>query len=306
MSFFALFLWAQNDSQSSYNYLRLPVSAHAAALGGDNITIVDDDPSLMFSNPALLLDATPKTIGLNYMNYMSGCHLLSASYNMEFAEKWNVGFGAEYLNYGTMKETDVNNNIIGEFSASDLALSGTLAYELAKNLSGGITMKMLYGKIASYSSMAVAFDLGLNYYHPDTDWSLSLAIKNLGGQISAYEDNFEKVPLDMQLGVSKQFSNSPIRLSMTFTDLNHLDYSLFKHLNVGGELLLSDQFYLALGYNFRRAKDMKVGSGDDESTGGAGLSFGGGINLDRFKLNLSYGKYHVSSSAIVVNLAYTL
>ena len=29
---------AQNDSQTGYNFLRLPASAHAAALGGDNIT----------------------------------------------------------------------------------------------------------------------------------------------------------------------------------------------------------------------------------------------------------------------------
>ena len=31
------------DSQTAFNFLRLPVSAHAAALGGDNITLADDD-----------------------------------------------------------------------------------------------------------------------------------------------------------------------------------------------------------------------------------------------------------------------
>ena len=45
---FALFANAQ-ESQTQYNFLRLPVSAHAAALGGDNITIIEDStiqPSL--------------------------------------------------------------------------------------------------------------------------------------------------------------------------------------------------------------------------------------------------------------------
>ena len=42
------------ESQTEYNFLRLPVSAHAAALGGDNVSIIEDDPSLTFSNPALL------------------------------------------------------------------------------------------------------------------------------------------------------------------------------------------------------------------------------------------------------------
>lgn len=50
-------------SQNAYNFLRLPVSAHAAALGGDNITIIDDDASLMFHNPALLSSVAPRPWG---------------------------------------------------------------------------------------------------------------------------------------------------------------------------------------------------------------------------------------------------
>lgn len=41
-------VWAQ-ESQTAYNYLRLPVSAHAAALGGDNITIIEDDEAFILS-----------------------------------------------------------------------------------------------------------------------------------------------------------------------------------------------------------------------------------------------------------------
>ena len=32
------------ESQTAYNFLRLPVSAHGAALGGENITLIEDDP----------------------------------------------------------------------------------------------------------------------------------------------------------------------------------------------------------------------------------------------------------------------
>ena len=31
------------ESQTEYNFLRLPMSAHAAALGGDNISLIEDD-----------------------------------------------------------------------------------------------------------------------------------------------------------------------------------------------------------------------------------------------------------------------
>ncbi|MFC2712720.1 MAG: DUF3308 domain-containing protein, partial [Segatella salivae] len=42
------------DSQTGFNFLRLPVSAHAAAIGGDNITMIEDDEALIFNNPSLL------------------------------------------------------------------------------------------------------------------------------------------------------------------------------------------------------------------------------------------------------------
>ena len=34
------------ESQTVYNFLRLPVSAHVAALGGDNTTLVEDDATV--------------------------------------------------------------------------------------------------------------------------------------------------------------------------------------------------------------------------------------------------------------------
>lgn len=307
LAFFALKMSAQSESQTEYDFLRLPVSARAAAVGGDNISLVEDDASLTFSNPALLLSVTPKTIGLGYMNYMSGCNFGAASYNMVFKEKWNVSIGAEYMNYGSMKQTDAQNNDLGTFTASDLALSGTLAYELAKNLSGGITARWVYGMIGSYNSMAASVDLGLNWYEPESEWSVSAVAKNLGGQVKAYDETFEKIPTDFQIGATKRLLRSPLRLSATLVDLGHWDYKFINHLVVGMELLFSDQIYVAGGYNFRRASEMTVLDSDNkESSHMAGLSLGGGIMLDRFKLSVAYSKYHVSSSSLVVNVAFNL
>ena len=69
------------ESQTAYNFLRIPVSAHAAALGGDNITIIEDDEALIFNNPALLSSVSDKTITLGYMNYMKGVNAASAAFN---------------------------------------------------------------------------------------------------------------------------------------------------------------------------------------------------------------------------------
>ena len=297
-------LWAQ-ESQTEYNFLRLPVSAHAAALGGDNITIIEDDPTLMFSNPALASSVSDKTIGLSYMNYMSGANYMGASYTKALGEKATIAGGVQYMNYGKMKEYDQNNTQIGTFSASEIAIEGVFAYELAHNIVGGITAKFINSYIGNYSSMAVGVDLGVNWYEPDYQWSVSVVAKNLGGQIKSYEENYGKMPIDVQVGVSKTFAALPVRVSATLVDLTHYNYRFINHLNLGADLLLSDNIWVGGGYNFRRANEMTIGTNEDASAHGAGFSMGGGINLERFKLNLAYGKYHTASSSILVNLSYS-
>ncbi|WP_449033974.1 type IX secretion system protein PorQ [Prevotella sp.] len=301
---FTCMLWAQ-ESQTEYNFLRLPVSAHAAALGGDNITIIEDDPALMFSNPALASSVSDKTIGLSYMNYMSGANYMGASYTKALGEKGTIAGGVQYMNYGKMKEYDQNNTQIGTFNASEIAIEGIFSYELAHNLVGGITAKFINSYIGNYSSMAVGVDLGLNWFEPDYQWSVSVVAKNLGGQIKAYEENYGKMPMDVQVGVSKTFAALPVRLSATLVDLTHYDYRFINHLNLGADILLSDNIWVGGGYNFRRADEMTIGTNEDSSAHGAGFSVGGGINLERFKLNLAYGKYHAASSSVLINLAYS-
>ena len=299
-------LHAQNESQTEYNFLRLPVSAHAAALGGDNITVIENDEALIFHNPALLTSVNDKTINLNYMNYMAGANMASASFNRIVKERASWAVSAQYVNYGKMKEVDENNVQTGEFSAKDLSFAGYFSYMLTNRLTGGISARLITSYLGSYNSIGFGVDLGLNYYDSDHEWSLALVLKNLGGQLKAYHDNFERMPFDIQMGVTKRFTGTPFRLHATLVDLNHLDYKFLNHVVVGADVLLTESIWIGGGYNFRRADEMKITTTNGSSSHGAGLSLGAGLNLERFKLNLAYGKYHVSSSSLVLNVAYEL
>ena len=294
------------ESQEVYSFLRLPVSAHAAALGGDNITLTDDDPTLLFHNPALINGVSDKSLNLNFMTYMEGAKTASASFVKAFKERASWAASAQYMDYGTIKETTVDNVQTGDFSARDIALAGSFAYMLTNRISGGITGRFISSHIAGYSSAAVAVDLGINFFDEVHSWSLSAVAKNLGGQIKAYDDDFERIPLDLQLGVTKRLVGSPLRLSMTLSRLNRWDTGLIRHVAVGADLLLGENIYVAAGYNFRRAHEMKISDSEGESNHGAGLSLGGGLQLERFKLQASYAKYHVSAWSLLVNLSYSL
>ncbi len=295
------------DGRTVYNFLRLPVSAHGAALGGNNISLVEDDESMIFHNPSLLSNVSDKTILINYMNYMAGVNTASAAFNKVIKERASVAFSGQYINYGSMKEMNADNVQNGEFSAKDISIAGYFSYLLTDKITGGVAAKFITSYIGEYNSLALGVDLGLNYYHHESELSISLVAKNLGGQVKSYDDNFERMPMDLQVGISKRLVHTPLRFSSTLTDLTHWNYKFIQHLSAGAELILSPQIWIGAGYNFRRAKEMSIENSDHEkSSNWAGFSLGAGLSLNNFKLNLAYGKYHVSSSSILINIAYTL
>ena len=294
------------ESQTAYNFLRLPVSAHAAALGGDNISLVDDDATLIFQNPALINDVSDRTINLNFMTYMEGAKTASAAFLKAAGERGTWGVTAQYMDYGSMKETTADNQELGTFSARDIAIGGTFAYALTNELSGGVTAKFITSYIGSYNSLALGVDLGINYYHEDYDLSLSAVARNLGGQFKAYKDDFDRIPLDLQIGATKRIGHSPLRVSATMSRLNDWSEGFGRHFAIGADVLLGQSIYVAAGYNFRRASEMKISDAEGSSAHGAGLSIGAGLTLERFKLHVAYAKYHVSASSILINISYAL
>ena len=273
---------------TSSDCLRLPVSAHVAAVGGDNITLTDDDPALIFHNPSLINGVSDKSINLNFMTYMEGAKNASAAFMKGAGDRGTWGVTA------------------GTFSARDIAVGGTFAYALTNQLSGGVTAKFITSYIAGYNALAVAVDLGLNYFDEDHDLSLSAVARNLGGQVKAYDDHFERIPLDLQVGATKRIGQSPFRLSVTLSRLNDWSEGFGHHFAVGADILLGRNIYVAAGYNFRRADQMKINDSEGASSHGAGFSAGAGLQLERFKLHVAYGKYHVSASSILINLSYAL
>ena len=262
---------------------------------------------MVFHNPALVNFVSDRTLGLNMMTYMQGSITGSASYAQAVGDRGTWGVQGRFINYGEMKQMTISGEQTGTFHANDFALGGTFAYGLSERISGGITAKIVASYIGQYNAMGAAVDLGLNYFNEESNWSIGAVARNLGGQLKAYEDDFERMPLDVQLGVSKRLASSPLRFSATLVRLNDWEYGLGKHMVFGADLLLGDQFYVAAGYNALRASEMKISAGEnDESSHGAALSIGAGMILERLQLHVAYGKYHVSSTSLMINFSYAL
>lgn len=315
--FLSLSLAANAQSgKHAFNFLRLPYSAHASALGGENISVIDDDITLAIHNPALLTNVNDKTLNLSYMSYFSGSNVGGAAFNKIFGERSTAAVFARFADYGKFDGYTEDNIFIGEFHAKDIDLTFMYSYLLGERWSGGVSAKVIYSKYGTLSAVGLGVDLGLNYFDADRDLSLSLAFKNLGGQVKAFEDENETMPMDLQLGMTKGFTHAPIRLSLLLNNLHRWRTSdfynadgskdkfgelLMKHFIIGADVILGKNFYLSLGYNYRTGRELSASKNILN-----GISLGAGLNIYKVKFNASYSRLHTAANSLLFNLSYSL
>ena len=318
--FLLISLWANTTyaqlGDEAYSFLRLPSSTRVGALGGDNISLVECDPSLGFHNPALLGKEMDNMLNLNYMNYISDVNVGSAIYTKAFKEKGAWGIGTSFLSYGNIEEYSEENLYIGNVSAKDIAVQGFFSYDLSERWRGGLSLKLLYSAMADYNSFGLGVDAGLSYYNSEKKFSFGFALKNIGAQLKAYNEERQKMPWDIQLGISKQMEHAPIRFSLTAMYLNRwkFDYidttdpeydgdsfgkALLKHFVIGVDWLPSENFWVGIGYNPKRAMDMKFDGGSALS----GFSAGAGLHIKMFDVSASMAKYHPSALSLMISVS---
>ncbi len=312
----ARMLMAQAGHAQAYAWLRLPLSAHVGAVGGENISLVDDDASLGLANPALLANVQNRTLRFDYTRHMASANLVGAQYVQAFGERHTGSVALHYLGYGRQDETDASGNVLGHFTPKDIMVQAGYAYLLSSRWSGGAALKVIYAHYAGYTSAALAVDVGVNYYNDETDLSFSAALRNVGVQVKRFDDRSERVPYDVQLGLSKGLDHAPIRFSFTLTDLTRWRSSYYysasgrtkplqvalNHLVAGVDIVPSSHFYLSAGYNFRRAYELKAAG----RARGAGITVGGGVRLGSFKADVAWGRYSAAASDLSMSVAWSL
>ncbi len=187
------------DSSPAYNFLNIPSSARVYGLGGINISSIDDDINSIDQNPALLGPEFEMQVGVNYMRYISDANFAGVKFGTKASEHGAWAVGLQYYGYGEITGTDETGTLTGNFSPKDVNFNGTYSHDITDRLRGGIALKMLYSSYGEYSAFAVATDLGINYYDPDRDLSLSAVIANLGGQVKRFDQAYDRLPVDLRL-----------------------------------------------------------------------------------------------------------
>lgn len=317
------FAFAQSiGGQSAYQFLNIPTSARASALGGFANAIDDGDVQLSMGNPSLLDSTQHLNLNLSYLNYFEGTNMgtVSMAYKPDSSKLTFMG-GIQYLSFGAMDRIDASGVELGTFNAGDYLFQGGVALPMDSLWTIGANLKAIYSNLAQYSSFAVALDASALYSNPKRKFSASLMVRNLGQQLNSYTEVQDSLPLDIQLSIVKQLKHAPFRFLITLDQLQRWDLSyndpnfqevtdpitgetsggvnfefgdlLMRHVTIGTELLLSDNLHVRFGYNYRRRQEMKVGS----KPGTAGFSWGAGMRIKRFHISYARSTYHLAGAS---------
>lgn len=305
----------QIGGRATYQFLNLVNSPRQAALGGKTVTNYDYDPTQGLFNPAAINSEMDNQLSLNYVNYLGDVNYGTAA----FAYQWDrrrtqvIHAGVTYVNYGQFDGYDELGNPTESFSGGEVALSIGHARNIAfTNFHIGANLKLISSKLEQYSSFGVAVDLGVFYLYEPWDLNITLVARNLGSQITPYEETYEKLPFEMIFGISQILPNVPIRWHFTMDNLQRWDIAYsnpnreetdlegnvteeninffdeaFRHMILGLELFPEKGFNIRLGYNFRRGEELRI----VEQRAFAGLSAGFSIRLNKIRLSYTYAKY---------------
>lgn len=267
--------------QNTYDFLRLDPSPRAAALGGAYVAI-NDDPNIVFYNPAGIANIENIPISFSFLKHLLDINSVSLASTFNIAGIGKFASSLQYMNYGDFEERDESGNKLGNFNPSDLAFTIAYGNSFDKNLTYGVGLKLIYSNIADNSSFGIAGDLGIQYSLPENGWNFGFSILNLGNQITYYNQISEDLPTSIQLGGSKKLAHMPLQFFFAFTRLN--DENRFEYFNLGAEFTLSKIIQLRFGYDNIKREEYKVSS----SSGLGGFSFGIGVDVKGYDVDYAF------------------
>lgn len=312
-------LCAQVGGESTYQFLNLVSSPRQAALGGKVLTIVDYDVTSALYNPATINYEMDNQLALNYSSYLGGIGYGTAAYAYTWdrhVQTFHVGM--TYINYGSFEGYDINGVSTGSFTGNEAALSFGYAYNIPfTDFFIGANLKIITSKLEQYNSIGGALDIGGLYYNEQLDFYAALTIRNLGTQFKTYAGLYEKLPLEINFGMSQSLENVPLRWHLTFenlqewpiavsnparatTDLdgnqtqekvNFFD-EIIRHTIIGAELFPDRAFNLRMGYNFRRSEELRI----ENQRNFSGISFGFGLKLNKMRFSYTHARYTSASN----------
>ncbi|MBD3217588.1 MAG: PorV/PorQ family protein [candidate division Zixibacteria bacterium] len=257
---------------TSGEILNIGIGSRASSLGGAFMAI-SDDATAPFWNPSGLSSIGTVEFQFGYSSWYQDISVNYLGAVIPVTSKLSTGIGVTYVDYGSFQGYTRDDVPTGDFSGHNAVFSLSLAYQVSRNLSLGLTGKGITEKIEESSASGVAFDVGAIF---NTGiFSFGLAAKNVGSGLK-YEYENAPLPTKLAAGIGVKTFDGRLRFA---GDINIPKDGLVS-LHQGVEYLYMKTIFLRGGYvhNFSKAVSSERN----------GLVYGFGLNILAGSIDYSY------------------
>jgi len=254
-------LFSQADEGYAGAFLRMGLGARARSMS-DAFVAVANDGYALFYNPAgfPFLESREVTASYRILSFDRTFNYIG--YAGKVGPTGGVAFGWIHAGVDGIDERDFSGNVTGEITDSENGFYFSFANRIYKELSIGVSGKILYHKLYSISAKGFGIDFGV-LYRGRENFSFGFQIKDIHSRFSWNSDEIyergttstDLFPLEFKIGSSWYYSAQKIQVSLQF-DKN--DKSNWK-VRIGTEKRIFDFFIIRAGFN------------GDSITGGMGL-----------------------------------
>jgi hypothetical protein len=315
-------LKAQYGSQQSFQIMNLVVAPRVAAFGGNFLPIQDNDILLALHHPALINESLHNALGLTFLNYPAGINAGNVVYGRTFEKYGSYVGGIRFVHYGNLQRTDAAGNVLGSFSASDMALTAGWGRMLFPGISMGASFNILISSYDVWSSVALSADLSGHYRSESGLFDASVILRNVGRQIDPFGDENEPLPFELAAGISRKLTHAPLRFYVLLNTLNEWDLTYsdplnpdftvdpitgkviaqskvvdildkaMRHVTGGIELMPGNLLRFRIGYDYRTRQE----SGVQSNMGMTGFTWGIGLKLGKYQFDFSRSRQHLAGA----------
>ena len=167
---------ADAAESSAAQFLKLGFGARALGMGEAYAAVADDAAALHY-NPAGLAPGYGqggRSAAFSHAWHIQDMGISQAAY---VARPW--GLSVTYFSAGELEGRDASQNLTGNFTASDLAVSAGYGLALGR-LKAGAAVKYIGQKIKDSSAAAFAADAGLLYGLDGVPLTFGVSVSNFG------------------------------------------------------------------------------------------------------------------------------
>ncbi|NQV15312.1 PorV/PorQ family protein [bacterium] len=290
-----------NLGTAGAQFLKIPIGARSAALGGA-VTGMSADASALFWNPAGIIQDHNQAFHFSYIPWMTYFNITAFGYTLNLPNSGTLGIHALALGMEPMEiTTEMEPSGTGQyFDSQDVEVGVSYARKLMDRFSLGFTTKYLYQRIWNETASGIAFDLGTQYNIDFRNTVIAMSMRNFGPDLCMdgpdllilHDDNGQfpnrilqarkqteayPLPLNFQFGLAADFFQSAFVHSRMAIDAIHFNDN-DEQIYLGLETIIAQRFVLRSGYQFN----------NDEENGSLGVGLTQRVDNMVIKLDYAY------------------